>query len=125
MPGIDYRQLRKQITMGQVLELIGFQATWRYGPQLRGSCPLLGCGSASLRPFSVHLTRHVYRCFACGSRGNALDLWAAVCRLPTHQAALTLCHAANLAPPPLPHARLIPAPRKPHQIPFPDSSRNH
>ena len=39
MPGIDYHQLRQQIRMRQVLDLIGFQATWRRGPQLRGRAP--------------------------------------------------------------------------------------
>ncbi len=49
MPGIDYHQLRRQITMAEVLDLIGFQPTWRHGPQLRGPCPIPGCGSASCR----------------------------------------------------------------------------
>ncbi len=107
MSPIDYRQLRHQITMDQVLELIGFQATCRNGPQLRGPCPIPGCRSAALaadccarsRAFSVHRTRGVYRCFACGSRGNPLDLWAAVCELPLYQAALHLSHVTGIALP--------------------------
>ncbi len=75
MPGIDYQQLRRKLYMRQVLDLIGFQVTWRRGPQLRGQCPIPGCRSASGRSFSVHLTRQVYHCFACRTWGNALDLW--------------------------------------------------
>jgi len=33
MPGIDYQRLRQQITMRQVLDRIGFQATWQRGPR--------------------------------------------------------------------------------------------
>ena len=102
MPGIDYRRLRQRVSVTEVLERIGFRATRRQGSQLRGPCPIPDCPSASDRDFSVHLDRQVYRCFACHSQGNALDLWAAVQRLPLHQAAITLCQAANLIPPWLP-----------------------
>lgn len=57
MPGIDYHQLRQQITIGQVLDPIGFQPVWQHGPQLRGPCPIPGCPSTSRRSVSVHLTR--------------------------------------------------------------------
>ena len=92
MPDIDYHELRQQITMRKVLDLLSFQPTSRRGPQLRGPCPLPGCPATSDRSFSVHLARQVYQCFACGSHGNALDLWAAACSLNTYQAAMDLCH---------------------------------
>ena len=124
MPGIDYHRLREQITMPQVLDLIGFRATWRRGSQHRGPCPIPGCCSNSSHPFSVHLTRQCYRCFACHSHGNPLDLWAAVRRLSLHQAAVDLCHRAQL---PLPRLRspIIPAPPQPRRVPFRASARNH
>lgn len=125
MPGIDYHRLRQQIAMGQVLELIGFEPTWRQGHQLRGPCPILGCHSTSLRSFSVHLTRQVYRCFACGSHGDMLTLWMAVRGLTIHQAALDLCHVANQVPPWLPALHLIPAPSKFSRVATRDSARNH
>ena len=118
MPGIDYRELRRQITMREVLDLIGFQPTSRRGPQLRGPCPIPGCRSASDRSFSVHLARQVYHCFACHSRGNTLDLWAAVRGLPTYKAALDLCHVTKLD---LPSSQLVPTQRR---VPSRDSSRN-
>jgi len=107
MPGIDYRELRRQITMREVLDLIGFQPTSRRGPQLRGPCPIPGCRSASDRAFSIHLARQVYHCFACRSRGNALDLWAALRGLPTYAAALDLCQVTKLDLPSLPSSRPI------------------
>ena len=95
MPGIDYRELRRLITMREVLDLIGFQSTSRHGPQLRGLCPIPACRCTSGRPFSVHLDRQVYHCFACHSHGNTLDLWAAVRGLPIYQAAMDLWHVTK------------------------------
>jgi DNA primase len=117
MPGIDYPQLRRQITMRDVLDRIGFEPTWRRGPQLRGACPIPGCCSTSGRSFSVHLVRQVYRCFACGKQGNALDLWAAVRGLSLHHAALDLCRAMNLEPPWLFTSHLTRHSRPPHPVP--------
>jgi len=123
MPGIDYRRLRQQITIRQVLDLIGFQATWRRGSQHRGPCPIPGCRSHSSRAFSVHLGRQCYHCFACHSHGNPLDLWAAVQRLPLHQAAVDLCQHIQL---PLPRlgSSLTPPPRPSRRVPSRASSRN-
>ena len=124
MPGIDYHQLRQQITMGEVLDLLAFRPIWRCGPQLRGPCPIPSCGSTSRRSFSVHLTRQVYRCFACRSHGNALDLWAAACDLPLHNAALALCQTADLILPWLTICHLIPAPRRSRPVASRAPSRN-
>lgn len=121
MPGIDYHRLRQQITMSQVLDLIGFQPTWQRGSQLRGPCPIPGCPPSS-RNFSAHLSRQVYRCFACRSQGNALDLWAAVRDLSLHQAALDLCRIVQLDPPWLPNSQS--APRQSRRVSFRAPPRN-
>ena len=124
MPGIDYHELRRQITMREVLDRIGFQPTSRRGPQLRGPCPIPDCRSPSDHSFSVHLAKHVYHCFACRSHGNALDLWAAVHGLSLAHAALDLCRITNIAPPRLSAARFAPPPRQPHRVPLRASLRN-
>lgn len=124
MPGIDYHQLRQQVSMHGVLDLIGFQPSWCRGPQLRGRCPIPDCPSTSHRAFSVHLVRQVYHCFACRSHGNALDLWAAVRRLPLHEATLDLCRTFNLVPPRLPPPRLTHVPDQPVFVAPRASSRN-
>lgn len=100
MTGIDYRLLRIAVSMEQVLRLLQYQPTCRRGEQLRGPCPihdpqLLGDD----RCFSVHLGRHVFRCFQCGAGGNQLDLWRLVHDLPLHAAALDLCRQAHIPPP--------------------------
>jgi len=91
MPAIDYRRARAQLRLAKVLELIGYQPRWRRGPHGRGPCPLHGSRSATSRVFTVHLDKDLFHCFRCGAGGNALDLWAALQRLPLHAAVLDLC----------------------------------
>ena len=41
MPGVDFNRVRaEEITMEQVLSLLGFQPSQRSGAQWYGSCPL-------------------------------------------------------------------------------------
>jgi DNA primase len=91
MPALDYRRARAQLRLADVLALIGYQPRWRCGPQGRGPCPLHGSRSANSRVFAVHLGKNLFHCFGCGAGGNALDLWAALQRLPLHAAVLDLC----------------------------------
>jgi DNA primase len=112
MPSIDYRELRRRISMGQVLQLLGFEPIKVRGAQQRGHCPVHGrsaCVGHSKRkqrpPFSVNLDKQAYLCFECGSQGNALKLWASVHKLPLHPAALNLCQTIGIAPPLLPTRR--------------------
>jgi DNA primase len=109
MPSIDYRELRKRISMAQVLRLLRFEPIEVRGAQQRGHCPVHGrsaCVSHAKRkqrpPFSVHLHKQAYQCFECGSKGNTLKLWASVHKLPLYPAALDLCQALGIAPPLLP-----------------------
>ena len=93
MPGVDFDVLRREITMPQVLDEIGFQATHRDGDQLRGPCPVHGSTSKNSRAFSVHLRTDRYYCHKCKSHGNQLELYAAVHNTKVSQAAVDLCHA--------------------------------
>ena len=71
MPGIDFRQLRADVTMAQVLELLGFVVVERLGDQVRGECPLHEpFERGKHRTFSAHLGRHMFRCFKCRSVGQ-------------------------------------------------------
>ena len=76
MPPLDFLQARREVRLGVVLELLNWQPRQRRGDQVRGACPLHGWASPSSRSFSAHLSRGVWRCFRCGAKGNALDLWA-------------------------------------------------
>jgi DNA primase len=93
VPGVDSDRVRAEITMGQVLNLLGFEPSNRSGVQWYGSCPLHE--SRPRRPrrsFSVNVAIGRYDCHRCHSHGNPLELWAAATKLPLHQAAIDLCH---------------------------------
>ena len=109
MPGIDFALLRRQVSVAQVLELVGFTATTRRGAQWRGPCPVHGSTSRRSRSFAVHVQRHCWQCFRCGACGNALDLYVAVTKLPVYEGALELCARLHL---PVPW-RARPAARRP------------
>ena len=92
MSGVDFDRVRTEITMEQVLNLLGFQPSTRSGVQWCGSCPLHDSTSGRHRSFSVNVAIARYYCHGCQSHGNQLELWAAATMLPLHQAATDLCH---------------------------------
>ena len=92
MPGVDFDRVRTEITMEQVLNLLGFQPSKRSGVQWYGRCPLHESTSGRRRSFSVNVAIGRYYCHRCHSHGNQLELWAAATKLPLHQAAIDLCH---------------------------------
>ena len=94
---IDYRELKRQIRLMDLLARIGWKSTKGRGEQLRGPCPLPGCREKSAdrsacddSAFSVNISKNIYRCFRCGSAGNALDFWQTYRTVPLHQAATEL-----------------------------------
>ena len=91
MPGIDFDRVRAEVTIEQVLDLLGFVPTRRSGAQRYGRCPLPACGSQHHRSFSVNVALGRYSCHRCRSHGNPLELWAAATNLSLHQAAIDLC----------------------------------
>jgi len=91
VPGVDFDRVRAEITMEQVLNLLGFVPSTRSGAQWYGRCPLHEPGARCRRSFSVNLATGRYFCHRCGSHGNPLELWAAATKLPLHQAAIDLC----------------------------------
>jgi len=107
MPGIDYQQLRAQVTIEQVLRLIPFHPSQQHGVALRGPCPIHDPSPSFDRScFSVNLQRNMFRCFGCGAKGNQLDLWRLLCKRPLYEATCHLCQQLNIAPP-----RIMPSPR--------------
>ena len=94
MPGIDFNQLRREITMEEVLKLLGFQPSHRSADQWSGRCPLHPLDASKpgrRRPFSVNVEIRRYHCHKCKSKGNQLELWAAFTKLPLHPAMIELC----------------------------------
>jgi DNA primase len=109
MPGIDFTLLRQQLPLTQVLDLLGFTATTRRGPQLRGPCPVHRSTSPQSRSFAADVEKNCWHCFRCGAGGNALDLYLAVTGLPVYDGALELCARLHM---PVPR-RTAPAWRRP------------
>ena len=103
MNRLDYPAIRQQVSIGQVLDLLAYEPTYRRGHQWRGHCPLTPHAghSAAARCFCIHLDRHLFYCFACRRGGNHLDLWAAVHHLPLRAAAIDLCQRLGIEPIPL------------------------
>jgi CHC2 zinc finger len=92
MPGIDFKQVREEISMQQVLKLVGFEPTQRRGDQWYGACPLHGSSSTRPRCFSVNVRSGHYCCHQCQSSGDQLHLWGAVNALSDYDATIHLCH---------------------------------
>ena len=102
MPGVDSRLLRERVTMREVLELLQFEPLVQCGDQWRGPCPVHGSRNPRSRSFSVNVRLERYHCFACGSRGHALELWSAVHGLSLYAAAVELCELLGLETPWMP-----------------------
>jgi transposase len=98
-PRVDFAFVREQITMERVLRHLGLLAGLRgRGLQLRGCCPVHAQAGVKESTFSVHLGKNAFQCFQaqCGAKGNVLDLWAAVHKLPLYEAALHLAEIFGL-----------------------------
>jgi DNA primase len=93
MPAIDFDRLRREVSMQDVLDLLGFQPASRRGDQLHGPCPVHKSTSPGARTFSANLGSGRYYCHKCHSGGNQLELWAAVHSLSFYEGSLDLCHA--------------------------------
>jgi DNA primase len=91
VPGIDFDRLRAEITMEQVLELLGFVPSHRTGDQWYGRCPLHPSASPRPRFFSVNVAIGRYHCHRCHSQGNQLELWAAFTKRKLYPASIDLC----------------------------------
>jgi DNA primase len=90
MPALDFREARSRLQLAEVLDLLGFEASYRRGDQVRGPCPVHRSRRPASRSWAAHLGKNVWHCFRCGAGGNALDLWVAVTRQPLHAAVIDL-----------------------------------
>ena len=98
-PKVDFAFLRQHITMEQVLQYLDLMPQLRgRGEQRRGPCPVHSHPGDAERTFSVHLGKNAFQCFHadCAVKGNVLDLWAAIHRLPLYEAALHLAETFRL-----------------------------
>lgn len=99
MPGIDFNRLRRDITMEQVLHLLGFECVHRRTDQWYGCCPLHESEPKHRKAFSVNVAMGCYYCHKCRSRGDQFTLWAEANKMPLHPAAIDLCRQLGLEVP--------------------------
>jgi DNA primase len=95
---LDFAHLRAQLPLERVLDHLGVLSQLRgRGAQRRGPCPIHR-GDGRGRTFSVNLAENMYQCFeaTCQSKGDVLDLWAAVHHLSPREAALDLVRTFDL-----------------------------
>jgi transposase len=98
-PRVDYAFLRRQVTLEQVLRHLNLlDQLHGSGQQRRGPCPIHGHATDRQHTFSVHFGKNAFQCFQadCAAKGNVLDFWAALHRLPLYDAALNLADAFHL-----------------------------
>jgi DNA primase len=95
---VDFKALRQQVTMEQVLAHLGCLAELRGQSQRRGRCPVHTEPGDRDRSFSANLEKNLFHCIhaECRAQGNVLDLWAAVHRMPLRDAALHLAKTFQL-----------------------------
>ena len=93
MPGVNFDRVRADVSMEQVLQLLGFSPARCRGDQWYGHCPLPGCPLTPRPCFSVNVTMARYYCHRCHRHGHQLELWAAATGLSLHPAAIDLCAA--------------------------------
>jgi CHC2 zinc finger len=99
---LDFAHLKRQLPMARVLDHLGLTGRLTgSGSQRRCACPIHR-GDGRGRTFSVNLETNVYQCFdgRCGSKGDVLDLWAALHQQDVRAAALDLVRTFGLEPSP-------------------------
>jgi transposase len=99
-PWLDFAHVKGQLPLGRVAEHLSLRLRGE-GAQRRGPCPIHR-GDGRGRTSSVNLQQNVYQCFAaeCGSKGDVIDLWAALHKMSLREAALDLVRTFGLEPAP-------------------------
>jgi hypothetical protein len=101
-PWISFAAVPAEITITQVLALLGIRPRSDHASQQRGARSWHSSGRGAGRWFSVNTTTHTFHCFKGGPSGNALDLWASTTRLSIHTFAIDLRQRLNIPLPILP-----------------------
>jgi transposase len=99
---IDFHYVKRHLSLARVLDHLGLSARLKgTGSQRRCSCPIHR-GDGRSRTFSANLDENVYQCFkaSCGSKGDVIDLWAAIHGLSLRAAAVDLVRTFGLEPSP-------------------------
>ncbi len=95
MPRIHYFMIKRQVTMDDVLQLIGWDSST--GSKKRGSCPVHGNDSKRRSNcFSVDRQGNRFQCFKCGAKGNQLDLYCLANKQKIYEGTIDLCNRLGI-----------------------------
>ena len=87
-PWGDFGAVKAAVSLAAVLEHYGVEKLRRRRDQREGCCPLHRGQREDA--FHASLSKNVFHCFACGAKGNVLDLVAAMEQCSIREAALML-----------------------------------
>ena len=99
---IDFRAVRRVISLSRVLELLEFHPTRSRGSNLRGHCVLCSRAKPESRASQTHpcfaadLSQDIWYCFACRQGGDQLTLWSLASHKPLYAATKLLCQSTGI-----------------------------
>jgi DNA primase len=80
----DFATIKAQVSMAQVIDMLGITGLTEHGETLRGFCPI--CKEGNNRAFVVTPARNIFYCFSEKKGGSVIDLVARMKRIPEAQA---------------------------------------
>ncbi len=87
---VDFKTVKEAVSMQMVIDRYGIKGLRKSKDELRGACPLPGGSETNQRAFSINLSKNVFKCFVCNTRGNVLDFVAAMESCSVRDAAVKL-----------------------------------
>jgi hypothetical protein len=90
----DFQSIKQQVTIAQVIEMLGITGLTPHGETLRGFCPI--CKEGNNRAFVVTPARNIFYCFSEKRGGSVIDLVARFKRIPESQAGQQLAQHFGL-----------------------------
>lgn len=98
MPHLDFREIKREISMFRVLDWIGWRARVIVRDAIRrGACPIHGSRNPRSRNFCA--TEGGYYCHSCHAHGDQIRFWAELRHLTMYHAAIDLCEVFEVPMP--------------------------
>lgn len=90
MPSLDFDAIKRDISLDDVLTLIGWSGKIEPNGSIRGPCPIHESRRPRSRIFVV--TGEEWFCHRCKKGGGKLDLYALITGKPIFEATIELCN---------------------------------
>jgi len=96
---VDFKAVKAQVSVLDVLQLMKWEKVKERGRELRGPCPVHGSSTPESTIFSVSPAKNAWHCFKCDASGNQLDLAGHYFGIPREESlriAVSLCQELGL-----------------------------